>query len=207
MTKKTESRQEQRTQETQARLFAAAERILVRDGYEGAQLSQIAAEAGRTKGAVYAHFKSKEDLFLALFEARTREYLERFFQRMEGCQSPGERFAALRGFTIELVEDKTWPILTMEYKLYALRHPESRERLSRLFRMICPGTDDPHVQLVFGSLTETRSEQLELGMLALGPILSALILESHFEPDQMTEAAIQQLLGRIFDAVFPAPSE
>ena len=31
----------------------------------------IAAAAGRTKGAVYAHFKNKEDLFLALFEQRT----------------------------------------------------------------------------------------------------------------------------------------
>ena len=43
--------------------------------YDGAQLSEIAAD--RTKGAVYDHFKSKEDLFFALFEHRTRHLIDR----------------------------------------------------------------------------------------------------------------------------------
>lgn len=70
-----------RTQETQTRLLDAAEEVFVRDGYEGAQLTKIANVAGRTKGAVYAHFKSKEDLFLALFEHRTRGYIDPPFCR------------------------------------------------------------------------------------------------------------------------------
>jgi AcrR family transcriptional regulator len=37
----------------------------VRDGYEKAQVAQIAAAAGRTKGAVYAHFRNKCANFLS----------------------------------------------------------------------------------------------------------------------------------------------
>ena len=40
-----------RTKETRKLLLGAAEKIFVRDGYEKAQVAQIAASAGRTKGA------------------------------------------------------------------------------------------------------------------------------------------------------------
>lgn len=47
-------------------LLDAAEGSFVRLGYKGATLDLIAAEAGFTKGAVYAHFRNKEALFLEL---------------------------------------------------------------------------------------------------------------------------------------------
>lgn len=46
------------------------------DGYEGASLSKIAAEAGIKKPSIYAHFKSKEDLFMKVYSraARVQEH-------------------------------------------------------------------------------------------------------------------------------------
>ena len=49
-------------------LRAAQEDSSVREGYSGAELGEIAATAGRTKGAIYAQFESKEDIFMALVE-------------------------------------------------------------------------------------------------------------------------------------------
>lgn len=115
-----------RTEETHARLLQAAEEVFVRDGYEGAQLSEISALAGRTKGAVYAHFKNKEDLFLALFEHRTKQYIGRFLTKLAGCSNPKQWRGAFREFYVELAHDRTWPILTLEFKLYSLRHPGSK---------------------------------------------------------------------------------
>ena len=76
-------KQQIRTRETQARLLDAAEEIFVRDGFESAQLDEIAATAGRSKGTVHTHFKSKEDLFLALFEHRTQSYIENLLRVSE----------------------------------------------------------------------------------------------------------------------------
>jgi AcrR family transcriptional regulator len=42
-----------------------------RDGYRGARVERIAEAAGVTTGALYAHFRSKEDLYLAVYEATT----------------------------------------------------------------------------------------------------------------------------------------
>lgn len=57
-----------RRAQTRARLLEAAAEVYARSGFAGATLEEVAAEAGFTKGAVYGHFGSKENLLLALFE-------------------------------------------------------------------------------------------------------------------------------------------
>lgn len=57
-----------RRAQTRAALLEAAARVYARRGFAGATLEEVAAEAGFTKGAVYAHFGSKENLLLALVE-------------------------------------------------------------------------------------------------------------------------------------------
>jgi AcrR family transcriptional regulator len=51
---------------TRQELLRAASRLFLRNGFVATSLSDIAEEAGLTKGAVYSNFDSKEELFLAL---------------------------------------------------------------------------------------------------------------------------------------------
>ena len=59
--------------DTRERIITSAARVFARKGYHGASLDEVAADAGLTKGAVYWHFQSKADLFLALPERLFRE--------------------------------------------------------------------------------------------------------------------------------------
>ena len=199
-------RQQIRTQETQKRLVDAAEEIFVRDGFEGAQLDAIAAAAGRSKGAVYTHFKSKEDLFLALFEQRTRSYVDRLVDSLRKCTDRKHSLQAFRNFFVDLAHDRTWPILTLEFKLYALRHPESKERLRKTFEISRETRGSRHYEQMFGKLTPAQRADNDLALLALGPIVTGLILESYFEQEKLSDAGIRRLLGRIFEALFPGDS-
>jgi AcrR family transcriptional regulator len=61
----------ERREQTRTRLLDAAARVYARRGFAGATLDEVASEAGFSKGAVYGHFGSKENLLLALVE----EYL------------------------------------------------------------------------------------------------------------------------------------
>jgi len=47
---------------TRARILAASERLLKRDGVEGASVEAVMREAGLTVGGFYAHFESKDEL-------------------------------------------------------------------------------------------------------------------------------------------------
>jgi AcrR family transcriptional regulator len=201
---KTLSKQQLRIKETQARLLDAAEEVFVRDGYEGAQLDEIATAAGRSKGAVYTHFKSKEDLFLALFEHRTRSHIERLTNSLRKCTNRKQSLETFRGFYVGLVNDRTFPILTLEFKLFALRHPESKERLRNAFEMSKATSDHATYEQLFGLLNLDERTDNDLSLIGLGPIVSGLILESYFEPEVLSEKALRRILARIFDALFPA---
>jgi AcrR family transcriptional regulator len=58
------------------RLIIAAARVLGRKGYERASLREICAAAGILPGSLYYHFKSKEDLFVALHAEGFRQLNE-----------------------------------------------------------------------------------------------------------------------------------
>jgi AcrR family transcriptional regulator len=198
------SKQQLRTQETQARLLNAAEEVFVRDGYEAAQLDEIAARADRSKGAVYNHFKSKEDLFLALFEHRMTEYIARLTNSLQKATSRKQSLDIFRDFYVGVLHDRTWPILMLEFKLYALRHPESKERLRKSFEISKATTENRGYEQMFGQLKRARKEDNDLALAALGPIVNGLVLESHFETEILSEKGLRRILGKIFDALFPA---
>lgn len=69
--------QVERSETTRAELVAAARKAFARDGYANTQLDSLAAKAGVTKGALYHHFRSKQELFEAVFEDQHRRLAER----------------------------------------------------------------------------------------------------------------------------------
>lgn len=55
-----------KTLETRDRILDAAENVFNEYGYSNTTLNEIAETAGVTRGAIYWHFKNKEDLFHAM---------------------------------------------------------------------------------------------------------------------------------------------
>jgi AcrR family transcriptional regulator len=53
---------------TRTQLVATGRRLFAERGYAGTATEEIVAEAGVTRGALYYHFRNKQDLFRAVFE-------------------------------------------------------------------------------------------------------------------------------------------
>ncbi len=62
-------RQEERRARTRAALLRSASAAIAARGYEGASIDTIATSVGLSKGAVYAHFPNKLDLYLGVVSA------------------------------------------------------------------------------------------------------------------------------------------
>ena len=74
MARKTKSEAEK----TRARILASALSLFVKKGYEHTTFTDVAARLKMTKGAVYWHFETKEDLLIAL----VREMIEKFQRQL-----------------------------------------------------------------------------------------------------------------------------
>lgn len=70
-------RREVRSDESRAKILAAAERAFAGEGFAGARTDAIAAEAGVNKALLYYYYKSKERLYEAVLEEQLREFNDR----------------------------------------------------------------------------------------------------------------------------------
>ena len=61
---------------TRERLLRAAADVFARRGYDGARVSDIAASAGLSNGALYAYFGSKAELLVGALRAHGRRLLD-----------------------------------------------------------------------------------------------------------------------------------
>ena len=132
------SRRDERKEETRRELIEAATATFARRGFHGASLEEIAREAGFSTGAVYWHFKNKDDLFLAVFEtyavSRAAEYAA-IRERAAGDLAARQRAFAdhwmqRAGEAPELV------VLVLEFAAHAWRDPELRAELARRMAIV-----------------------------------------------------------------------
>jgi AcrR family transcriptional regulator len=111
-------------EQTHQLLLDAAERVLVRLGYQGATLDGIAAEAGFTKGAVYWHFKNKEALFLELLADGMRRNAAAAEQILTVLAQYPERLDEVLGEWFDRFDaNSNVPLLGLEMDLESRRNP------------------------------------------------------------------------------------
>lgn len=128
------SRRDERKEETRAELVAAAARVFAQTGFHGASLEQIAREAGFTTGAIYWHFRGKDDLFLAVFEAytTTRVHEQEAIRRaVDAGELPPRAWADQ--WMQRLQDQPEFLVLILEFAVHAWRNPALREHFATRF--------------------------------------------------------------------------
>jgi AcrR family transcriptional regulator len=88
---------------SQREIVAAAMRLISRQGFHRTSMSQIAAEAGLTKGALYWHYRSKEDLGRAVLDHVRSEFADRVITQVRAAEGPLERLDVLIGAHLRLM--------------------------------------------------------------------------------------------------------
>jgi AcrR family transcriptional regulator len=197
-----------RTKETREQLLRAAEVVFARDGYEAADLAEIAAMTGRTRGAIYAQFKSKEDVFLAIIQERTQRQRAEMEKVLAESKSTKQNLQAFREFCFSLIDDPVWTLLVLEFKLFAMRHPESKERLRKYYDEIFSKDQEKRLEELLGAAAQGNDAlSRSVAVRSVSPLLSALVVEASFAPASMDKATVKKVATLVFDALMPATSK
>jgi AcrR family transcriptional regulator len=193
------NKHQQRTALTRRRLLRAARRIFARDGFEAARLEEIAADSGYTRGAFYANFSSKEDLFFALLEQQAQEHVQNIRQLFERFSTPEERLAALCNYYVERIADRQWVLLMVEFKLFALRHGRLRAKLAEAHRRIRASLNFDELRNLLPQTLPRSPESDEARRAALEAALNGLVLEHAYDPLRISEDQVVSTLRKIFN--------
>lgn len=89
--------------ERRERIIWAAKLEMLEKGLDEASMDDIAARAGTTKPTVYAHFKSKDELFAAVVEFIKEKFLGMLRRPDDYAADPVEAVALFCGRFVELV--------------------------------------------------------------------------------------------------------
>ena len=123
------SRKEKQAQ-TRSALLRSAAKLICRKGITEASVDDISTDAGYTKGAFYANFKSKEEMFLVMLDQAYAEELARLESSLPGEEPVEEVRASAEDFIRFVRADPEWPRLYFEFVVYAARNPGFREELA-----------------------------------------------------------------------------
>lgn len=99
---------QQRGEATRNDIIGVARRLFSDFGYHNTGIADIQAATGMTKGAFYHHFRSKQDLALAVLEAARSDYLRQVIEPAQREADAGRRLSTLLDRIIEVNGQPEW---------------------------------------------------------------------------------------------------
>tara|TARA_B110001454_G_C12723212_1_gene435857 strand:- start:50 stop:649 length:600 start_codon:yes stop_codon:yes gene_type:complete len=117
---------------TKKMLLEAAKSDFARQGYGNTTADSIAEKAGFSKGAFYANFDSKEEIFLELLKIHMHTESEVFRGLFKTARNIEEILEGIDKWFLAMQNDAEWQLLSVELNLHAKRHPEFASKFYKL---------------------------------------------------------------------------
>ena len=104
-------------------------------GYHKTSIDDIALHGKISKGGIYYHFKSKEELFLKLFNFRLNRYTEQLKAYIQEESDPVKRIRILiQKWGLILKENEDFFKFCMEFSSMGAREKEIRKEMTSFYR-------------------------------------------------------------------------
>jgi AcrR family transcriptional regulator len=179
---------------TRTCLMEAAARVFTKRGLQQASIDEVAEDAGYTKGAFYANFKSKEELFLAMLDERFAERLEEIDRVMStSADVTDQAHEAGADFMRYVSADPEWQRLFFEMAAHAGRDERFRRALVARYRGLREVIADVYAGRAeeLGVEPPVPFEQIAWMVFAMG---NGFAMEKLLEPDAVPDDLFAQML-------------
>ena len=184
-------------------LVNTALELFMRDGFQATGIDKILKESGVAKMTLYNHFKSKDELILAVLRRRDETFRNWFMRVVEGASdSPRERLLAVFDALAQWFGQDDFSGCTF---INATAEFGDREDAIR-------GSCVEHKQLVLGYLEELaeaagarnpKDLAFALNLLAEGAVVAARVMDSRDAAERAKRSAII-LIANALDPEAPA---
>jgi AcrR family transcriptional regulator len=96
-------------------------------GYSKITMQDIADSAGVSKGVIHYYFRSKEELFLSVFEKLVKDLDSHIATKVNRAKTPPEKIRAIISAVFEKVkENKKFQVVLLDFWAHSTKHPTLR---------------------------------------------------------------------------------
>ena len=106
------------------KILKTAKELFIKNGYNATTTGDIVKYSGSSKGNLYYHFKTKENLFLEILNIEDEKWFTRWREEETKCQSNREKFYLLNELAIKM--DDYYSMQTAIIEFYS-REYESKD--------------------------------------------------------------------------------
>jgi AcrR family transcriptional regulator len=188
--------QGERSEATSGALLDAARRLFARDGFVATSLDAVVAEAGVTKGALYHHFDSKQDLFRAVFDREQARLAQALAEAFLAHEDPWEGLqSACRAFLDTALDHDVQRIVLVD-SFSALGFATVREAEAGLLEGL---REALRLSMTAGRLDKRPAEPL--AALLFGALCEAALTTARAQDERTAHADVTAELDRVFAAL------
>lgn len=188
----------ERQARTRELLMESAATVAARRGIERASLDEVAERAGFTKGAVYANFSNKEELFLAMLDAHFEARLEELDRIVSTEADPDTQAReAAQGLMRMLDAQPESHRLFFEFAVYAARNEGFREQLVARYRSLRERLADLLAERVERLGIDPVVPPAEVAAMAFA-MANGMALERLLEPESVPDTLFGEMMATFF---------
>jgi TetR/AcrR family fatty acid metabolism transcriptional regulator len=107
-------------EEKRKKILDAATKVFARVGFSNTRIQDVAQEAGIAHGTVYLYFKSKDDLFISIFQESLGELIDYISSEVQKKDSAEDKLRRMISLQLDVIEEN--PDLT---KLILIEFPRT----------------------------------------------------------------------------------
>ena len=174
----------------------AAREVFLETGYEQASMDVVANRAGTTKRTLYAHFASKEDLFLAVFDFLKGFFLNRLRTPEAYSEDPAEALVLFCGRFMETLLWEGAIRMCRVCAAEATRFPEQSAQYCYVLFSEVEMRLAAYLRLKFGLSPRASAEAAQR---LLGQVLHPRFPRALFGVDPLLQSFDEKGLSQAFD--------
>lgn len=195
--------------DTKERILETALELFAQSGYLGTSMSDIAKELGITKGALYKHYTSKQEILNSIVERMNKMDYERA-EEYEMPESEPDGFAEaylqtpiekIRTYSMAQFDHWTKEHFSSNFRKMLTLEQYRDHKLAQLYHDYLAGGPTEYMAAIFRKLTDSDEAAMQLALEFYGPMyLLYSVYDGAQDKDSVApllDAHIEQFIAKV----------
>jgi AcrR family transcriptional regulator len=182
------------------RLLDASLAVFAERGFDSANLDQVAAAAGLTKGAIYSNFASKDELFFAMMTDQVLQRVETIRAALSANAADPHGQQTLhdigRLLTEAFTTQREWQLVFLDFWRRAVREDAVRARFV-VYRRAMRAAIADHVEQIYGGAQVPANFTVDDVVTVVLALCNGLAIEHYIDPNFVSDDLFGRLLARL----------